>query len=87
MGAGRVDICDIVARREEDWCDRYTARERAHDYLDQCAARVREARSHEQQGRMFEGILLGKIEEYYAFEYHAACSPYSLQAFRPIRLR
>jgi len=34
VGAGRADIRDIIARREEDRRDRYTARGRAHDYLD-----------------------------------------------------
>lgn len=62
MGAGRADIRDIVARGEKSRRDRYTARERAHDYLDQCAARVGEARSREQQGTV-RGILLEKVEE------------------------
>jgi len=34
VGAGRVDIRDIVARREEGRRDRYTARERVYYYFD-----------------------------------------------------
>lgn len=50
VGAGRADIRDIAARREEGRRDRCTARERDHDHPDQCAARVREARSSRRQG-------------------------------------
>lgn len=34
VGGGRVDIRDIVARREEGRRDRYSARQRVYDYFD-----------------------------------------------------
>jgi len=79
VGAGRADILDIVARREEGRRDRDTARERAHDHPDQCSARVGEARSRGQQGTS-GGIYWEGGLNYVRI--HIARSQYSLQTFR-----